>query len=88
LSEQDTTAPTPPEPKGKPFYLKPRFILGCVAAVIFLILMFQNWSSIAISIFFWETTAPAAVLYTAFAILGFIVGGLASRLKAARSKAK
>jgi uncharacterized integral membrane protein len=82
------TTPTPPAPKSKPFYTKPRFILGAIAAVIFLILMFQNWDKSTIEIFFWEASLPRSVIYTAFAVLGFIVGGLASRLKVARNKSK
>lgn len=73
-------APTPPAPeKGTPFYIKPKFIMGAIAAVIFLILMFQNWNAIAISIFFWETTLPAAVLFIIFALIGFGVGFIVAR---------
>ena len=88
MTDSTNTTPTPPAPKTKPFYTKPRFILGAIAAIIFLILMFQNWNDTLINIFFWEATLPAAVLYTAFAIVGFMVGGLATRLKVARNKSK
>ena len=88
MTDSTKPTPTPPAPKTKPFYTKPRFILGAIAAIIFLILMFQNWNDTLINIFFWEATPPAAVLYTAFAVLGFMVGGFATRLKVARNKSK
>ena len=88
MSDTEQNTPTPPEPKGTPFYLKPKFIMGAIAAVIFLILMFQNWGDTAISIFFWETTLPAAVLYFVFSLIGFVVGYIVCRSQNARAKRK
>lgn len=82
----ESTTPTPPEPKGKPFYLKPKFIMGAIAAVIFLILIIQNSQSTVIDVFFWEANAPAAMLYLIFSLLGFVVGWLLCRSQNARSK--
>ncbi len=83
---EHTTSPTPPEPKGKPFYLKPKFIMGAIAAVIFLILIIQNSQSTIIDVFFWEANAPAALLYLIFSLLGFTVGWLVCRSQNARAK--
>ncbi len=80
------TTPAPPEPKGKPFYLKPKFIMGAVAAIIFLILIIQNSQSTVIDVFFWEANAPAAMLYLIFSLLGFTVGWLVCRSQNARAK--
>lgn len=82
----ETTTPTPPEPKGKPFYLKPKFIMGAIAGVIFLILIIQNSQSTIIDVFFWEANAPAAMLYLIFSLLGFTVGWLVCRSQNARAK--
>ncbi len=82
----EATTPTPPEPKGKPFYFKPKFIMGAIAAVIFLILIIQNSQSTIIDVFFWEANAPAAMLYLIFSLLGFVVGWLLCRSQNARSK--
>lgn len=83
-----TTKPIPPEPKGKPFYLKPKFIMGAIAAIIFLILIIQNSQSTIIDVFFWEANAPAALLYIIFSLVGFTVGWLLCRSQNARSKNK
>lgn len=82
----ETTTPTPPEPKGKPFYLKPKFIMGAIAGIIFLILIIQNSQSTIIDVFFWEANAPAAMLYLIFSLLGFTVGWLVCRSQNARAK--
>ncbi|MFG0313473.1 MAG: lipopolysaccharide assembly protein LapA domain-containing protein [Phycisphaerales bacterium] len=82
----ETTTPTPPEPKGKPFYLKPRFIMGAIAGIIFLILIIQNSQRTVIDVFFWEANAPAALLYLIFSLLGFTVGWLVCRSQNARAK--
>ncbi len=85
MTEQ-TSTPTPPEPKGKPFYLKPKFIMGAIAGVIFLILIIQNSQTTVIDVFFWEANAPAAMLYLIFSLLGFVVGWLLSRSQNARAR--
>ena len=82
----ETTTPTPPEPKGKPFYLKPKFIMGAIAGIIFLILIIQNSQSTIIDVFFWEANAPAAMLYLIFSLLGFTVGWLVCRSQNVRAK--
>lgn len=85
MNDQQTT-PTPPEPKGKPFYTKPKFIMGAIAGIIFLILIIQNSQSTVIDVFFWEANAPAALLYLIFSLLGFTVGWLVCRSQNARAK--
>ncbi len=83
-----TIKPTPPEPKSKPFYTRPKFIMGAIAGIIFLILIIQNSQSIVIDIFFWEATAPAALLYLIFSLVGFGVGWLLNRSRAAARAGK
>ena len=85
MTEQSNT-PTPPETKGKPFYTKPKFIMGAVAAVIFIILILQNSQTTVIDVFFWEANAPAAMLYLIFSLIGFVVGWLLCRSQNARAK--
>lgn len=84
-NDSTTKTPTPPEPKGKPFYLKPKFIMGAIAAIIFLILIIQNSQTTIIDVFFWEANAPAAMLYLIFSLLGFGVGWLVCRSQNARA---
>lgn len=71
------------EPKGKPFYTRPKFIMAVIAGIIFLILIIQNSQPTAIDIFFWEATAPAALLYLIFSLVGFGVGWLVKQSHAA-----
>tara|TARA_E500000318_G_scaffold5598_1_gene5693 strand:- start:18151 stop:18423 length:273 start_codon:yes stop_codon:yes gene_type:complete len=86
MTEQATT-PTPPEPKGKPFYLKPKFIMGVIAGVIFLILIFQNWEDVELDLFFiTDLLVPAAIVYFVFSLIGFVVGYLVCRSQNARAK--
>lgn len=74
--------PTPPKPKKKPIYTRPKFILSMIAGIIFLILIFQNWDAVDIRIFFWKQEGvPAALPYLAFSLIGFIVGWLVRRPK-------
>jgi uncharacterized integral membrane protein len=73
--------------KKKQFYTRPKFIASCIIAVMFLILMFQNWQSVGFNVFFWEKQIPAAVLYFVFALIGFVVGWLLCKSKAS-SKSK
>lgn len=88
-NDSTTKPPTPPEPKGKAFYAKPKFIMGAVAAIIFLILIFQNWDGVDLRILFWKQEGvPAAIPYLAFSLIGFVVGWLTKRSHAARKHAK
>jgi len=84
-----TTKPTAPEPKGKPFYTRPKFIMSAIAAVIFLILIFQNWSTVNLNLFFvTDLQVPGAIVYIAFSLIGFTVGWLVARAQHARAKKK
>jgi uncharacterized integral membrane protein len=76
----DTPTPTPT--KKKPIYTRPKFIFSMIAAIIFLILIFQNWDAVDIRIFFWKQEGiPAALPYLAFSLIGFVVGWLVKRPK-------
>ncbi|MFG0246146.1 MAG: hypothetical protein ACF8MF_08880 [Phycisphaerales bacterium JB052] len=88
MTDSQSTNPTPPAPKGKPFYFKPKFIMGAIAGIIFLILIFQNWDGVDLRILFWKQEGvPAALPYLAFSLIGFIVGWLTKRSHTA-AKAK
>ncbi len=85
----DTTpadAPKLPPKNKKPIYTRPKFIASIIASVIFLILIFQNWDSTTIDVFFWKTSAPAALLYLGFSLIGFVVGWLVKRPKQSSKK--
>jgi uncharacterized integral membrane protein len=81
----DTTpadAPKLPPKSKKPIYTRPKFILSMIAAVIFLILIFQNWASVSVNMFFMtDRQVPAALMYVGFSLVGFIVGWLVKRPK-------
>lgn len=83
-----TKKPLPPDSNDKPFYTRPKFIMGTIAGVIFLILIIQNSQPTVIDIFFWKATAPAALLYLVFSLIGFGVGWVVSRSQIARAKKK
>jgi uncharacterized integral membrane protein len=83
-----TDTPDLPKPTKKPLYTRPKFIASMIAGVIFLILIFQNWDSSSIDIFFWKTSAPAALLYLIFSLIGFIVGWLLKRPKSSSKPTK
>lgn len=84
-----TTRPTPPEPKGKPFYTRPKFIMSAIAAIIFLVLIFQNWSTVDLNLFFvTDLQVPGAIVYICFSLIGFAVGWLVARTQHARAKKK
>jgi len=77
------------EPRDKkPLYTRPKFIAACVVCVVFLILIIQNSQKITFDVFFWEAQVPAAMLYVIFALIGFLVGWLLRRGKAAAKAAK
>jgi uncharacterized integral membrane protein len=80
--ETPSSTPTTSEPKKKPIYTRPKFILSMICAVIFLILIFQNWDAVDIRIFFWKQEAiPAAIPYLLFSLIGFVVGWLVRKPK-------
>ncbi len=80
-------APKPPAEKKKPIYTRPKFIVSMIAVVIFLILIFQNWESVSVNLFFMtDRQVPAALMYIAFSLIGFIVGWLVRRPKKNESK--
>lgn len=79
----DTQAKTP-----RPFYLRARFIMGCLVAVVFLILVFQNLDSVDVRIFFWKQPMPAALPYIVFSLLGFVVGWILRHARAKREQEK
>ena len=82
----DTTdIPDAPKPKKKPIYTRPKFIFSMIAGVIFLILIFQNWESVSVDLFFMtDKQVPAALLYIGFSFVGFLVGWLVKRPKGPR----
>ncbi len=74
------------QPKKKPLYARPKFIINCIVVLLFLFLMYQNWASVTINVFFAEDIrVPASLAYIAFAILGFAAGWL---MRMSKSKAK
>ncbi|MBL4808936.1 MAG: DUF1049 domain-containing protein [Phycisphaerales bacterium] len=76
--------PTATTPKIKPIYMRPKIIALAIASVIFLILIFQNWESVSVDLFFMtDKKVPAALLYIAFSLVGFVVGWLIKRPKSA-----
>ena len=81
----NTTDPIKPK---KPIYSRPKFIAWALASIVFLILIIQNSQSVSIDVFFWKATAPSALLYLIFALIGFIVGWLLKRSHAASKSAK
>ena len=77
------------EPKTKAWYFKPKAIITAIASVIFLILIFQNWESVSVDLFFMtDKKVPAALLYIAFSLIGFGVGWVVRRPKAAGKTSK
>ncbi|MDF1809590.1 MAG: LapA family protein [Phycisphaerales bacterium] len=71
----------------KSLYKRPKFIASMIAIVIFLILIFQNWASVSVNLFFMtEKQVPASIMYIAFSLIGFIVGWLVRRPKKTDSK--
>ncbi len=80
--------PDPPKPTKKPIYTRPKFIASMIAGVIFLILIFQNWDSMPIDIFFWKAQLPAALLFLIFSAIGFVVGWLVRRPKTTAKSTK
>ena len=80
--------PTTAKPK-KPIYTRPKFILSVIAAIIFLILIFQNWAPVSVNLFFMtDRQVPAAIMYMGFSLIGFIVGWLLKHGKNASKKSK
>ncbi len=78
MSEQ---AGTKADPKRTAWYLKPKAILTAIAAVILLILVFQNWESVSVRIFFWTQSVPASLMYVFFAVAGFVAARITLRTK-------
>lgn len=76
------------KPVSKPIYTRPKFIGSMFAAIIFLVLIFQNWETTTIGIFFWKATLPRSVFYLIFALIGFVVGWLIRRPKPVAVKPK
>jgi len=69
------------ETKTKAWYLKPKAVLAAIAAVILLILVFQNWESVSVRIFFWTQSVPASLMYVFFAVAGFAAARITLRTK-------
>lgn len=72
----------------KPWYFQPRNIAIIFIAVVFLILILQNMESVLVQILFWNATAPAALIYIIFALVGFGVAKLSIRRKPKTSESK
>ncbi len=69
------------ESKTKAWYLRPKTIITAIAAVIMLILIFQNWESVSVHIFFWIQPVPASLMYLFFAAAGFAAARITLRTK-------
>ena len=86
MSETSDIPKQPPIAK-KPLYTRPKFIISMIAGVVFLILIFQNWASVSVNLFFMtDQQVPAALMYIVFALIGFIVGWLVKRPKSSSKK--
>jgi len=81
MSEQSET-------KSKPWYFQPRNIAIIFIAVVFLILILQNMESVLVQILFWKATAPAALIYIIFALVGFGAAKLTIRRKPKEPQSK
>ncbi|MGJ8635324.1 MAG: hypothetical protein ACSHX5_00565 [Phycisphaerales bacterium] len=84
--ESNASAKSSADPK--PFYLRPRFIVAAIAAIIFLVLILQNMESVLVEIFFWKVSAPAALVYFFFVVAGFVAARLTVRKNQESPKAK
>jgi uncharacterized integral membrane protein len=80
------TDPIKKEPKA--WYLHPKTIAAGIAAVIMLILVFQNWDSVSVRIFFWTQTVPASLMYVFFAIAGFLAARITLRTRSNETGSK
>ncbi len=60
--------------------VSPRWIVLGVAAILAVILVFQNMQVVLLRVFFWEFTAPAYLMLLIALALGFIVGLVVSAL--------
>jgi len=70
------------ESKTKAWYLKPKAIITAIAAVILLILIFQNWESVSVDLLFaTDIQVPAALVYIFFAAAGFAAARITLRTK-------
>lgn len=69
------------KPEAKAWYLRPKSIIALIAAVVFLILVFQNWDSVSVRILFWTQTVPASLMYVFFAIAGFVAARITHRTR-------
>lgn len=79
---EKTDSPKQPTKSNKPIYLRPKFIISMFAGIVFLILIFQNWESVSVDLFFMtDKQVPAALLYIGFSLVGFVVGWLMKRSK-------
>jgi len=76
------------ETKTKAWYLRPKAIITAIAAVIMLILIFQNWESVSVHIFFWIQPVPASLMYLFFAVAGFVAARITLRTKSEGSGSK
>tara|TARA_R110002167_G_scaffold311984_1_gene517514 strand:- start:690876 stop:691139 length:264 start_codon:yes stop_codon:yes gene_type:complete len=69
------------KPETKAWYLRPKSIIAAIAAVVFLILIFQNWDSVSVRILFWTQSVPASLMYVFFAIAGFIAARITHKTR-------
>ena len=69
------------EAKIQAWYLRPKAIITAIAAVILLILIFQNWESVSVHILFWDQSVPASLMYLFFAVAGFVAARITLRTK-------
>ena len=79
MSEQAKSDTQSTEPKEKPFYTRPKFIMGAFVTVVLLVLVLQNMGPATISIFFWKASVPAAIVYVLCAIIGFGAAKITAR---------
>ena len=78
--------PSSPGAFGVRFQWTPKLIAWLVLLAISLILIFQNWETVDISILFWDVSMRLAWALVAALLVGALLGWAVPRLRAGRRR--
>ena len=68
--------------------MKSKLITGLVAAVLILIILFQNTHDAPLYIYFWEISLPQIILIAAVLAIGFLAGFIATKMMGKKKNKK
>ncbi len=66
----------------------PKFIIGLIVGILFVIFLFQNMDEVALRLYFWQVSMPKIILVPLAILVGFVAGFVTAKVTGKPSRIK